>query len=230
MKYGDSLFTIGNKYGISYKEIKDANGLTSDVIMPGQVLKIPGAGNPQPPQKQDRPLWKIFREKGIKNPWIGMQIVIDKSDHTLSLFSGGAWLKSYHVEFGEGGLGDKEVAGDHKTPEGTFYVCEKSVLTPPDYYLGSRWIRLSYPNKEDAGRGLSGGLIDRRTYNNIVAALSSGKTPPQNTVLGGGIGIHGGDAPQQGDNWTWGCIGMSNSDIEDYFSYVSIGTPVTIKK
>lgn len=47
VKYGDSLFTISKKYGISIKEIKNANALKSDVIMPGQILKIrvPAAGS-----------------------------------------------------------------------------------------------------------------------------------------------------------------------------------------
>ncbi|MFZ5633121.1 MAG: L,D-transpeptidase family protein [Bacillota bacterium] len=189
-----------------------------------------GPGSRQPAGEQVKPLWEVLREKGITDPGPGLKIVIDKSDHTLSLFYGNTWLKSYHVEFGEGGMGDKEVAGDRRTPEGTFYVSEKSVLTPPDYYLGSRWLRLSYPNTEDAGRGLRQGLIDRWTHDAIVAAFSSGKTTPQRTALGGGIGIHGGDKPEFGDNWTWGCIGLTNRDIEDFYNYVGIGTPVMINK
>lgn len=175
-----------------------------------------------------KPLWQVLQERGI-NPWAGMKIVIDKSDHTLSLFSGNTWIKSYHVELGEGGLGDKQVSGDLRTPEGTFYITERSVLSPADYYLGSRWLRISYPTVEDADRGLWQGLISRWTRDQIAAAISSGITPPQGTALGGGIGIHGGDKPELGDNWTWGCIGLTNADIEDFYNYAGVGTKVMIK-
>lgn len=47
VKPGDSLWAIAEKElgdGSRYKEIKTANGLTSDTIHTGQVLKIPGKG------------------------------------------------------------------------------------------------------------------------------------------------------------------------------------------
>lgn len=183
--------------------------------------------NSQAASPTSQPLSDILREKGIASP---DKIIIDKSEHTLTLFAGNTRLKSYHVDFGEGGYEDKERAGDRKTPEGNFYVTEKSVLTPSDKYLGSRWMRLSYPNIEDAQRGLKQGIIDQQTYDAIVAAINSGQTPPQRTALGGGIGIHGGEVPEFSDNWTWGCIGLTNGDVEDFFDYITVGTQVTIKK
>lgn len=156
-------------------------------------------------------------------------LVVDKSAHTLTLFRNGMPVRSYHVAIGDGGPGDKEVAGDHRTPEGTFYVCEKLVIDPPDKYLGSRWMRLSYPSVEDAARGLQQGLIDQVTYAAIVTACSSRQIPPQETALGGGVGIHGGSRPEWGDYWTWGCIGLTNADVEDLYDRVAIGTPVVIR-
>lgn len=179
--------------------------------------------------KSGNSLKQLLSEKGITNPGAGLKIVIDKSDHTLSLFYRDSRLKSYHVELGEGGLGDKVRQGDKKTPEGIFYIVEKKTYSPPDYFIGSRWMMLSYPNKEEADRGLWSGLINRLTHDQIVSALSNGMAPPQYTPLGGRIGIHGGDKPELGDNWTWGCIGLSNSDVEDFYDFVEIGTPVVIR-
>ena len=44
VKSGDSLWAIAAKYlgnGSRYTEIKSLNGLSSDTIHPGQVLKLP---------------------------------------------------------------------------------------------------------------------------------------------------------------------------------------------
>lgn len=185
------------------------------------------------PEKQvdeNKPFAGILKEKGIADPSGGLKIVVSKSDKTLSLVYNGTSLKSYHVELGEGGPGDKEVEGDHKTPEGTFYVTDKRVMEPADYYLGSRWLGVSYPNTEDADRGLNQGLIDNVTYNDIVEAFSNNDNPPQDTSLGGNIGIHGGSIPGFGSNWTWGCVGLANADIEDFYDYISVGTPIVIQK
>jgi len=40
---GDSLFFIGQRYGVSIADLKAANGLWDDLIYPGQVLSIPGS-------------------------------------------------------------------------------------------------------------------------------------------------------------------------------------------
>ncbi|TDA65630.1 MAG: LysM peptidoglycan-binding domain-containing protein [Clostridia bacterium] len=230
---GDSLYTIARRYGTTVTALKQANILTGDTIYAGQYLTLPGVGpvtpwGKQAPGERDRPLTDVQAAKGIPVPVPDLTIVVDKSDHTLSLFSGGVWLKSYRADFGDGGPGDKEVSGDHRTPEGWFYVSERSVLDPPDYYLGSRWLRLSYPGMEDAERGLGQGLIDWPTYEAVVAANAGFATPPQQTALGGGIGIHGGSVPEFGEDWTWGCIGLANADVEEFFDQVRIGTPVVI--
>lgn len=220
VRKGDSLFIIAGFYGITVNELKRANALDSDLIMPGQVLAIP---------VKERPLSEVLDEKGINVPEIGLDVVVDKTDHTLTLFWQGMWLKTYHVELGDGGMGDKEVRGDHKTPEGIFNITEKSILSPPDEFLGSRWMRLNYPNIEDAQRGLQEGLIEFGTYDEVVAAAGSGQTPPQYTALGGGIGIHGGSIPEFGSDWTWGCVGLTNKDVEDFYDFINPGARVVIQ-
>lgn len=47
--WGDTLTSIGQRFGVSPQAIMNANGLTSSVIQPGQVLVIPGAGTTTPP-------------------------------------------------------------------------------------------------------------------------------------------------------------------------------------
>lgn len=222
VKKGDTLYIIGKKYGAAVNELKAANSIRSHIIFPGQVLKIPF--------RKARPLKEIMDSMGIYYGGSRMSILVDKYDHTLSLYLDGIWLKSYHVELGDGGLEDKAAAGDHRTPEGNFYICQKAVLNPPQENFGTRWLRLSYPNYEDAERGLRQGLINTQAYNNIIYLLNRRWIPTQNTKLGGGVGIHGGNSPKTGKNWTWGCIGMNNKDLEEFYDYVDTSTKITVQK
>lgn len=41
VKKGDSLYTISKEFGVSVKEIKEARGLQSNALKPGQILDIP---------------------------------------------------------------------------------------------------------------------------------------------------------------------------------------------
>jgi D-gamma-glutamyl-meso-diaminopimelic acid endopeptidase CwlS len=45
VKPGDTLFSLAQKYGISIKEIKDLNGLKSDIIIVGQILQLSESGS-----------------------------------------------------------------------------------------------------------------------------------------------------------------------------------------
>ena len=222
VKKGDTLYKIGLNYGASVSELKAVNNISSNIIIPGQVLKIP--------VKKARPLNEILNEMGVYYGGSRMSILVDKYDRILSLYADNVWLKSYPIELGDGGLADKATAGDHRTPEGSFYICQKSVLNPPQEDFGSRWMRLSYPNYEDAERGLKQGLIDNKTYNGIIDSLNKRWTPSQSTKLGGGVGIHGGNSSKMGDDWTWGCIGMYNKDLEEFYDYVDAATKITIQK
>jgi len=223
--YADGIFGAKTRNGVI--NFQKNNGLVADgIVGPKTFAAINKAGGNNSP--------KYTVKKGdtlYSKPIPDLKIVVDKSDHLLTMFAGKTPLKSYRVAFGEGGLGDKERAGDRKTPEGTFYVAERSVLSPPDQYLGSRWLRISYPNIEDAERGLNSGMIDEDTYRAIVRAINNREIPPQRTALGGGIGIHGGSnsGENQGDYWTWGCVGMTDPDIEEIFDYIPVGTEVVIK-
>jgi LysM repeat protein len=221
----DSLFLIAAKYGVTVSNLMYQNNLDTINIMPGQVLSIPA-----PPAiiGQGQPLQTILAQKNITLP-APFQIVVDKSSHTLTLFAKDTLLKSYPVALGDGGPGAKQVQGDHKTPEGFFYIVDKIIFNPMDEFLGTRWIRLGYPNIADGVRGIEQNVIAPSEYQAIITAFDNKSTPPQYTNLGGGVGIHGGD-PGTGNDWTWGCVGLADQDIEDFYPYINVGTQVIIKK
>ncbi|HEX2952867.1 MAG TPA: L,D-transpeptidase family protein [Bacillota bacterium] len=234
---GDSLYGIARQYKVSIEVIQKLNHLLSDRIYIGQVLWIPSdnksADHPSPnpttvPPADSQPLPQF--NPLVPNPVKNVFLTIDKSDHTLTIIIDGGDTKTYLVALGDGGSGDKTISGDHKTPEGEFYITEKEVIAPPDSTLGSRWIRLSYPNVEDANRGVREGIIDQSTHDEIVNAIVNHQTPPQYTALGSAVGIHGGLTPAKGLDWTWGSAALSNADIEELFDHVQIGTKVFIQK
>jgi len=156
-------------------------------------------------------------------------LVIWKSQYSLTLFKGDAPVKTYWAVFGKGyGDGDKERSGDKRTPEGDFYIC--SMNHSKRFY---KFLGLSYPGLKHAGRGLQRGLISPREYGEIEKAEQERRQPNWETQLGGAIGIHGRMLEDPSvwamrQNWTDGCIALSNTDIDELFSVVSLGTPVTI--
>jgi len=50
VRWGDTLFSIAQRFGVTVDAIKQANGLTSDLITVGQELTIPGATIPPEPE------------------------------------------------------------------------------------------------------------------------------------------------------------------------------------
>ncbi|HSE25935.1 MAG TPA: L,D-transpeptidase [Pyrinomonadaceae bacterium] len=157
------------------------------------------------------------RLSSVDQPWI----VVRKHDRKLEFYSGKKLLKTYKIALGFNPEPDKEREGDGATPEGEFYVFVKNIKSA--YYLS---LGLSYPNEEDARRGLKDGLISAAEYDAILKAIRSKKMPPQYTKLGGLIYIHGHGTAK---DWTWGCVALENDDINELFDVVEVGTPVTIK-
>jgi len=164
-----------------------------------------------------QPQAKVALKLPLKNP----RIVVFKRERRLELYSGESMVRTYHVGLGLNPVPDKVRQGDRATPEGNFYVFTKNDKSA--FYLS---LGISYPNVEDAERGLRDGLISRRQRDAIVNAIKRKATPPQNTALGGDIYIHGNGASS---DWTWGCVALENADIKELFDAVPVGTEVTIK-
>jgi murein L,D-transpeptidase YafK len=160
---------------------------------------------------------KLPLELPLKDP----RIVVTKSERLLELFATGVLVRRYKIGLGLSPVEDKIHQGDRRTPEGEFYVFTKNDKSA--FYLS---LGLSYPNIEDAERGLRDKLISRRQHDAIVRAIKRKATPPQNTALGGDIYIHGNGASS---DWTWGCVALENADMKELFDAVGVGTPVVIK-
>lgn len=161
----------------------------------------------------------------------GTYVEVLKSEQILRLRHGDNIFKEFPIAFGRGDRGPKERLGDKKTPEGIYRVV--GVNESERFHL---FLRLNYPNVKDAFYGLKNKIITREQFDTIINALKRGRLPPQNTPLGGAIGIHG-VGVENGKtlkihanmNWTEGCIAVTNAEIRELRNLVPIGTEVVIK-
>ena len=134
------------------------------------------------------------------------QVVVDKSDRRMYLLHHTKVIKSYQVGLGFSPYGHKQFEGDGRTPEGLYFIDRRN----PDskFHLS---IGISYPNEQDRA---------------LAEAL--GKSP------GGDIFIHGGPPPDAKhlnprSDWTWGCIAITDREMEDVYAMVRDGTPILIQ-
>ncbi len=131
-------------------------------------------------------------------------VVLNKADRRLYLLNESNVLEAYDVGLGFAPVGHKQVEGDGKTPEGTYVIDRRNPNS--QYHLS---IGISYPNRQD-----------------LETARAMGKSP------GGDIFIHGQKHASRrrktdGD-WTYGCIAVSNTEMEQIYAMVRNGTPITI--
>lgn len=135
-------------------------------------------------------------------------LVVDKIKHKGFLYYNGKQIKDYDVEFGKNWIGDKLYAGDNATPEGRYIVTRKKGSRDSGYYKA---MMLNYPNEEDRAE--------------FAARRRSGQIP-KSRGIGGLIEIHGNGG--KGVDWTKGCVALSDDKIDELYSKLSVGSPVTI--
>lgn len=128
-------------------------------------------------------------------------IVVNKEARKMYLFHNDRVLKNYDIDLGFAPAGDKKIEGDGKTPEGRYFIDRRNPNSKFHLSLG-----ISYPNAKDRAE-----------------ARRLGKSP------GGDIFIHGKPNPFKKDtDWTWGCIAVTNREMEDVYAMVRNGTPIQI--
>jgi murein L,D-transpeptidase YafK len=157
----------------------------------------------------------------LKLPLTNPKIVISKTRRRLMLYSNNKLVRAYRVGLGTSPVDDKIKEGDRRTPEGEFYIFTKNHKSA--FYLS---LGLSYPNAEDAERGLRNGLINRRQYTQIIDAIRRRVAPPQKTALGGEIYIHGNGSQS---DWTLGCVALDDNEMRELFDAVPVKTTVVIE-
>lgn len=135
-------------------------------------------------------------------------IVVEKKARKLTLYADGKPMRTYLVALGAKPVGDKVKAGDNKTPEGLFYIDARQPNSK--YHLA---LHISYPDAPRRAR-----------------AEAMGVDPGGDIMIHGlpnGLGAAG--AAHRRNDWTNGCVALTDEEIEQIWSVVPIGTPVEIK-
>ena len=135
------------------------------------------------------------------------QVVVNKTERKLYLMRAGEVLRAYRIALGLDPVGHKQREGDFRTPEGNYSLVRRNPQS--EYFLS---IQISYPNDQDVAR-----------------ARRSGVSP------GGAIMIHGlPNIPRKpldyyaSNDWTDGCIAVTNSEMVEIWLMTPPDTPIKI--
>ena len=135
-------------------------------------------------------------------------VVVEKAQRKLHLVRDGEAFRTFDIALGIRPVGDKEYEGDFRTPEGRYVLDTRN--SNSEFFLS---IHVSYPNRED-----------------VREARAKGLDP------GGAIMIHGlpnvptrSEAYYRTQDWTNGCIAVSNSDMIDIWLMTADNTPIEIR-
>ena len=137
------------------------------------------------------------------------KVLVLKSKREMYLMEKGVVVKTYKIALGDDPIGHKVKEGDEKTPEGMYVLDYRN-----DKSSCYKSIHISYPNAQDKL-----------------------KAKQLNVSPGGFIMIHGlhpnikalGKAHSLYD-WTDGCIGVTNQEMDQIWNLVENGIPIEIRK
>jgi murein L,D-transpeptidase YafK len=155
---------------------------------------------------------------------------VDTEALTLTVFSEeNQVLASFEeISIGSGGTAKIHRRGDETTPLGIFRIAWIDRRSRYGSFYG-----FDYPSERVARSAYAEGIIGRAELDAILEAVRQHRLPPQNTPLGGYLGIHGvgrGDPGIHSDfNWTDGCVALTNRQIRQLSRWLHIGTQVVIR-
>lgn len=136
------------------------------------------------------------------------RILIEKGARRLLLLNRGEVIAEYPVKLGLSPKGHKQFEGDFRTPEGVYHLSRRNPRS--EFFLS---VEVSYPNEADRARAKAeglrpGGLIMIHGQPNVP------RRPP---------------AYYANNDWTDGCIAVSNSAMVDIWQRTRIGIPIEIR-
>lgn len=156
-------------------------------------------------------------------------LVVDTGALTLAVMQGEAVLQQYdNIAIGSNGATLAKLKSDEKTPLGEFRI--SGINTDSRFHL---FLAFDYPTMDHALRALQDGRLSPAEYRAVSLAWEHGEPPPQETPVGGYLGIHGTGRGSldihNSFNWTDGCIAVTNEQMDELAGWVGVGTRVSVR-
>lgn len=139
--------------------------------------------------------------------WEADRVLVVKSERKLHLMRGDTVLRSYDISLGKNPVGPKIAAGDLRTPEGDYVLDWRNPTS--DFYLS---MHISYPGPQDWARARKRGVHPGDMI--MIHGLPNDSEPTLTDYLE--------------QDWTDGCIAVSNQAMIDIWLSVQDDTPITI--
>jgi murein L,D-transpeptidase YafK len=136
------------------------------------------------------------------------RVLVEKSARRLTLLRGDTALKTHRIALGRAPVGAKEHEGDQRTPEGVYSIDFHK--PDSDYHLA---LHTSYPERRDIDRAATQGLSAGSDI--MIHGLPNGR---------GWLG-----AFHRRNDWTAGCIAVTDFEIEEIYRTVPDGTPIELR-
>jgi murein L,D-transpeptidase YafK len=136
------------------------------------------------------------------------RIVVEKSARRLSMFRDGNQIKTYRIALGRRPVGAKQEEGDMKTPEGIYKINGRN--SQSSFHLA---LHVSYPSDQDDKRAATRGVSAGSDI--MIHGIQNGR---------GWIGPF-----HRWNDWTAGCIAVTDEEIEELWRVTQDGTTIEIR-
>lgn len=168
----------------------------------------------------------------------GYRIVVDKSDHRLSLYQDDGLLSAYPIAISHRGLDARRRYDDLLTPEGEFLIASMqytSAFGPRQMLLETTAQALADYQFQygDEAEELIGKWEARRGPLDTIWEVYDYNGAHPGQEIWHDILIHGGGSSP---DWTWGCIALDDADVIELFELLQrsrnrgLGVPVIIER
>jgi murein L,D-transpeptidase YafK len=136
-------------------------------------------------------------------------LCVSKSKGLLYVYHKHQLLKTYVCGIGQNTNGHKQQQGDNRTPEGLYYLTNKTDKS--SYYKN---FHISYPNATDKARCKKAGVPTGGDVKLHGYATSNGSVANRTSFFA----------------YTWGCVAVCNADMDELYKWVTVGAPIYIVK
>lgn len=135
------------------------------------------------------------------------RVVVSKSERKLFLYKDDRVLREFEIALGLAPNGPKMREGDFRTPEGNYFLTNRRVNS--DFFMA---IQVSYPNSADIARARAQGV----SAGSLIMIHGLPVEPKKSAKF------------YATNDWTNGCIAVSNAAMVDIWQLTKPNTPITI--